>query len=36
MGLIEWDYRKFDLKSWNVLYKSAIEKIQETYEDFND
>ena len=33
---IEWDYRKFDLKSWNVLYKSAIEKIQETYEDFND
>lgn len=33
---IEWDYRKFDLKSWNVLYKSDIEKIQETYEDFDD
>lgn len=33
---IEWDYRKFDLKSWNALYQSAIEKIQETYEDFND
>ncbi len=33
---VEWDYRKFDLKTCNMLYKAEIEKVQEAYERLND
>lgn len=33
---VEWDYRKFDLKTFNMLYKAEIEKIQEAYERLDD
>lgn len=33
---IEWDYRRFDIKSLNTLLKSDIQRLQEAYEEFDD
>lgn len=32
---LEWDYRKFDLKYYNMFYKDKIADIQEAYENFD-
>lgn len=33
---IEWDYRRFDIKSLNTLLKSDIQRLQEAYEEFDN
>ncbi len=33
---LEWDYRKFDLKYYNIFYKDKIAEIQAAYEKFDE
>lgn len=33
---IEWDYRRFDIENLNALLKGEVQKLQYTYEDFEE